>query len=691
MKRFISIIFVLILLYSQTSIMGYAYKDFKLVFANNNLEFAIESSIIIDESGNNFNELVVGRFKEIPYNIELDGLKKAVISRDGRFILQFSNEKNMEWGLKSLSNYPNVVYAEKDRPICIETYSYDETASLSWGIKSIESDYYSENIDYDKETKKTIAIIDSGSANISQTVDKLVDGYDFVDNDTDATNDTSVDGHGTFLASIVSQCTENLPIYIMPIRVLSSKTGSLINVVNGIYYAVDNGADVINISLGGILDDCSSMDDALSYAEQKNASVVVCAGNLKKDTQDYCPAHNETAITVSSINSENQFCENFSNYGSSIDLAAPGEKIEGYNAKGEKINQSGTSMSAAFVSAAVGMFRLANPKCNTKQVHDSLSMSTEDLGQEGWDKYYGWGTLKLSKLLVNQKKYVESLMFPAKTLCVNAGEKIQLNPILYPADASDKSFKLISSSNTVSIIGNEIIAYAEGNVCITAVSNDGHYKDTCQIQVVGNALFEAKWVFMNGDVLTASYIPGEELIEPEAIDYPGYVFLGWNVEIPPTMPEKNLIFIAEYEAVSLECTYCGEDFNNYESYNEHIVSEKSHRTIQVSIENNVGVRTIKYGETLKLMATTTQSLPENMSLWWFVDGEKVEEGNTCFINFEKGTKTVAVKILYSNGSIVKDLDEKEICDSQKVTVQDGFFWRIISFFKNLFHINREIV
>ena len=63
----------------------------------------------------------------------------------------------------------------------------------------------------------------------------------------------------------------------MPVRVLSSKSGSLINLINGIIYAADNGADIINISLVASPSNCQSLEDAVNYAENKNITVVVCA------------------------------------------------------------------------------------------------------------------------------------------------------------------------------------------------------------------------------------------------------------------------------------------------------------------------------------------------------------------------------------------------------------------------------
>ncbi|MBQ8016086.1 MAG: S8 family serine peptidase, partial [Clostridia bacterium] len=324
--------------------------------------------------------------------------------------------------------------------------------------------------------------------------------------------DESADSHGTFLASIVADCTRNLPIKIMPVRVLGTKTGSLINVINGIMYAVDNGADVINISLGAILNNCRSLEEAIEYAENNNVTVVVCAGNAKSDAKDFCPAHIENVLTVSSINSDFVFSESFSNFGDGIDFAAPGENITGYNAFGKKSVLSGTSMSTAFIAAAAAMFRLDNPGCNNKQVHEALVLCAEDYGETGRDAYYGWGVPKLKSLI---------------------------------------------------------------------------------------------------------------------------------------------------------------------------------KPLGLKIKNNIGSKTINYGETLRLSAETPNR-PNNTFIWWYVDGDKRGEGNTFEVSPKNGGVEVTAKLVYSNGVAVKDLNENEIYDSQKVFVNSGFFQKIISFFKDLFKINRTV-
>jgi len=110
----------------------------------------------------------------------------------------------------------------------------------------------------------------------------------------------------------------------------------------------------------------------------------------------------------------------------------------------------------------------------------------------------------------------------------------------------------------------------------------------------------------------------------------------------------------------------------------------------IKIKNNNGSKTINYGETLKLTATVTDK-PANSKIYWYVDGFIAGEGEVFNINFEKGTKIVTVKLVDENGVVYQNASGDEIADSETVTINSGFFQKIISFFKNLFGINRTVV
>lgn len=113
-------------------------------------------------------------------------------------------------------------------------------------------------------------------------------------------------------------------------------------------------------------------------------------------------------------------------------------------------------------------------------------------------------------------------------------------------------------------------------------------------------------------------------------------------------------------------------------------------TPSVKIKNNNGSKTINYGETLRLTVITAD-IPAGVKIYWYVDGLKKGEGETFNISFESGTKTVEVKLVDENGNILMNANGNEISDSERVTIKAGFFQKLISFFKNLFGVNRTVV
>lgn len=137
------------------------------------------------------------------------------------------------------------------------------------------------------------------------------------------------------------------------------------------------------------------------------------------------------------------------------------------------------------------------------------------------------------------------------------------------------------------------------------------------------------------------------------------------------------------------CPDCGDEVLGEDAINEHIATEARMKAT-VKIKNNSGSKTINYGETLRLTATTT-NMPTDAKIYWYVDGVWKGEGETFNVSFENGTKTVEVKLVDANGNVLKDSKGNELSDLEEVSVKTGFFQKLISFFKNLFKVNRTVV
>ncbi|QLE56573.1 S8 family peptidase [Nostoc sp. TCL26-01] len=207
-----------------------------------------------------------------------------------------------------------------------------------------------------------------------------VHGWNFNDNNN---NTLDNNGHGTHVSGIVAGENNGYGVTgvaynakIMPVKALdASGSGSYSAIANGIYYAVDNGAKVINLSLGG---DYSSrtLKSAIEYASSKGAIVVMAAGNDGDSKPDY-PANyaNKTGIAVGAVD-ENGNLADFSNRSGSSDIAyvtAPGVNVYSSVPNNEYANYSGTSMASPYVAGVVALMLSANPNLTDSQVRSIIT------------------------------------------------------------------------------------------------------------------------------------------------------------------------------------------------------------------------------------------------------------------------------------------------------------------------------
>ncbi|GIU86910.1 MAG: hypothetical protein KatS3mg009_1425 [Acidimicrobiia bacterium] len=241
-----------------------------------------------------------------------------------------------------------------------------------------------------------VAVIDTGvRGDHEDLAGNLVAGIDLVDG-----GDGRIDpaGHGTHVAGILGALAGNgrgiaggAPgVRIMPVRVLDENgTGFSSDVAAGIIWAVDHGARVINLSLGGSSPSQGQLN-AIRYAISKGAVVVAAAGNNGGPV--VYPAAFDEVIAVSAVGSDLGLTS-WSSRGPQVDLAAPGDAIAStYSGHAAQYGyMSGTSMATPYVSAAAALALAVNPKNGPAQVRDALERGAVDLGAPGKDSWYGAG------------------------------------------------------------------------------------------------------------------------------------------------------------------------------------------------------------------------------------------------------------------------------------------------------------
>lgn len=253
-----------------------------------------------------------------------------------------------------------------------------------------------------------IAILDTGiNASHPEFAGRILPGYDFINNDTDPSDDN---GHGTHVAGTAAAGTNNGignvgicgGCSILPVKVLSN-TGSGLwsQVAAGITFAADHGANVINLSLGGY-SPSSTMQAAIAYAQQKSVLVIGAAGNDHRG-DDFYPAAFDNVIGVGATDSHDVIWP-LSNYGSYVDVSAPGVTIfntfnDLNNYYGGYALYNGTSMAAPHVAGLAGLLFSQNQNRTAEQVSNLITSTVKDLGAPGWDPIYGWGRIDAGKAL----------------------------------------------------------------------------------------------------------------------------------------------------------------------------------------------------------------------------------------------------------------------------------------------------
>ena len=308
----------------------------------------------------------------------------------------FADEESAKACEAYLSALPTVQYVEPD--ILLEGGPKASTSFMganedfkSWGVTKIKADVLASYLQTLNDRSVTVAVADTGVEKTHPFVkDYLVEGFDFIENDDDPNDQHS---HGTHVIGTVIDCMPGLNLKIMPVRVLgASGGGTATGIALGIRYAADNGANVLNLSLGG--GHSNYLDDAIQYAIGKGVTVVVAAGNDGGNVMEHCPAHIIPAITVAAVDSALSKAS-FSNYGEAVDIAAPGVQINSSVLNGGFALKSGTSMASPHVAAAAAMLKYGFPDKTPEEIQQALKDTAVDLGDPGWDEAFGYGLVNL--------------------------------------------------------------------------------------------------------------------------------------------------------------------------------------------------------------------------------------------------------------------------------------------------------
>lgn len=299
------------------------------------------------------------------------------------------HEGTVDENIKQLNKNPHVEYAEPNYKAEAFGITNDTSLSQQWGLFKINAANQTATSAWDVTTGDAIikvAVLDTGiEESHPDLLGKVIGNTNFT------TSPTAYDqnGHGTHVAGITAAATNNQSgvagtgynTALLNGKVLGDDgSGYYSWIANGIVWAADQGAQVINLSLGGSSSSLA-LQDAINYAWSKGVVIVAAAGNSNSSSPNY-PAYYTNAIAVAATDSNDKKAS-FSNYGSWVDVAAPGTSIYSTYKGNSYATLSGTSMASPFTAGAAALI-WAKGICTTNNcVREHLEQTADQIAGTG--------------------------------------------------------------------------------------------------------------------------------------------------------------------------------------------------------------------------------------------------------------------------------------------------------------------
>jgi cell wall-associated protease len=360
-----------------------------------------------------FNPYQTGRI--IVYADQLEetyGASRVLYLEDyGEYILQYDSEEQTQLAYDALlAQYGSAdcfldqIYSSDmlmdDDSSGTETESEIEPASCySWGASYMGLDSMKvQAVQYGLTSNSvTVAIVDTGiDKSHSFFSGRKISGHNFlISKNRSATNYTDDNGHGTHVAGILADCTPD-NVNLMALRVFDAtgSTTSTTVIDNALKYAYEKKVQIINMSLG-TEDHSGVWDHTLQTINDAGIAVVAAAGNYTDTNRSLkvnYPASLSTTFAISALDMSGKIAT-YSCRGSTVDFAAPGTDVLSADAGRNVRYDSGTSMAAPHVSAAIAMIYLKHPTYTLSEVKQVLITYAVDRGAAGKDSKYGYGAL----------------------------------------------------------------------------------------------------------------------------------------------------------------------------------------------------------------------------------------------------------------------------------------------------------
>jgi len=456
------------------------------------------------------------------------GARAAYPSSSGRFErAKVGNGKSVEEMIAAYQREPDVYYAEPNYIAYAFFVPNDPLYRYQWHFHSPEDAPGGVNLEraWDISTGKDVivAVLDTGVAyenyrGFRRAPDLVgtcfVPGYDFVDDDPHSNDEN---GHGTHVAGVIAQRTNNgaggagaaFDCCIMPVRVLGKDGyGTYSMIADGVDFAVDNDAKVINMSLGSDWPS-ETLEHSLARAHKMGVILVAAAGNeyFWASPGPYPASYDKYCITVAAVRYDGRRAP-YSNIGDYIDISAPGGDLRvDQNRDGfpdgilqqsfvedprdfEYIYREGTSFAAPHVSAAAAML-ISHGVTHPDAVVAVLTRSARDVGKTGWDPEYGHGILDVYTALKYVSKIAAVKGSGKGAILSNRDGRI----VVKTTDEDDTDGSESAQVHSKDEYGNESLLEKDAQVSIASSSDMyGLPNSTCLYQNYPNPFNPDTWI-----------------------------------------------------------------------------------------------------------------------------------------------------------------------------------------------------
>jgi cell wall-associated protease len=469
----------------------------------------------------------------------INPLKQSAASFDNMFVIQLddSNAKSFSTSsaqgkmtAKQIQALPETDFIEPVQEY--HALSMDSQYPYQWSLNNTGKNDGTQHADIQYESLEkllngqklkdtVIAVADTGVDSSLADLKGVVDtktGYNYVDRSSNAADDN---GHGTHVAGIIAASANNnysmaginSHAKILPVKILdASGSGDTEQIAYGIKYAVDHGAKVINLSLGGSYS--RVLEYSLKYAYDHNVTVVAASGNDGMEELSY-PASSAYAISVGASN-RLDIVSDYSNYGKGLDITAPGSDIPSLVPDGNVTYLSGTSMATPHVAAVAGLLLSQNPGLKPKDVEKRLTDTAKDIKFDekdapvyeddeespaeppapGYDYVSGWGRLNAYSAVsaqqlqaqvntfVSTQKIVTGkaqsgstvkVMNGSKTLGTAKADAKNTFSVTIPAQKADTVLQVIVTNGKASTSIRAVVQKAPAKPAVKAVTNKDEY------------------------------------------------------------------------------------------------------------------------------------------------------------------------------------------------------------------------